>query len=419
MYHVQLHFWLRGIDEEIVRLWKEMEPLPRFEHVFHPFSKSMRIPRGRNQVVILDDSATLQMSLLRQDIGPEGKIIVLSNTPEAFLEKDGPYIDDVWPLTKLRDVAAFKFRRLLEQLKREKDAWLKETYLEQTINTLPDMIWFKDLKGLHLHVNDAFCTAVNKPKKDVEGRDHYYIWGIPREVYEKSDYVCVETEDDVIKARKTCLFDEEVMSAQGLRKLKTYKTPIFDEDGQTIIGTVGIARDVTQESEYQDTIRRLTREDTLTGLMNREYFHAYAARKCEGKALTFVSIDLQGFREVNERYGHELGDAVLKITAEELSDAFPDDTCIRMGGDEFAVLIVGARPMEDVSSGVRRFQQRLASMLSMDARMKTICANAGIARRATGESIDDLILAGGIALADAEKRGGGAYSVYNGNLLGD
>ena len=164
MYHVQQHFWIRGIDDEIVRVWKAMEPLPRFEHVFHVFSKSMRIPRGRDHVVIMDDWVPLQIAMLRQDIGPDGKIIVVSDHPEAFLAEAAPYIDDVWPLTTLAVTAEFKFKRLLETLKREKDAWLTDTYLEQTINTLPDMIWFKDLKGLHLHVNDAFCTAVNKPR---------------------------------------------------------------------------------------------------------------------------------------------------------------------------------------------------------------------------------------------------------------
>ena len=411
MYHVQLHFWIRGIDEGVVRIWKKMKALPRFEHVFHLFSRSMRLPAGRNQVVFLDDKAPLQMQMLRQDIGPEGKIILCSDHPGAIPAEDLACVNDVWPREQLIELAEFRFRRLQKLLKEEKDAWLRETYLEQTINTLPDMIWFKDLKGLHLHVNDAFCTAVNKPREDIEGHDHYYIWGIPRAVYERSDYVCVETEDDVIKARKTCLFDEQVMSAQGLRKLKTYKTPIFDEDGKTIIGTVGIARDVTQENEYKNTIQRLTREDKLTGLSNREYFHQYVEKECKNEDLMLVSIDLEHFREVNERYGHELGDAVLKIAAEELGDAFPEELKVRMGGDEFGVLLRGQHPVEGVRHRVEEFQKHLQQMYAMDERMKRVVANAGIAQCKAGTPIDKLIFQGSTARAEAQKLGGGVCFV--------
>ena len=414
MYHVQLHFWIRGIDEGAVRVWKKIEALPRFEHVFHLFSRSMRLPAGRNQIVFLDDKAPLQMQMLRQDIGPEGKIIVCCDEPGSIPADDLACVDDVWPSATLPEIATFRFQRLLERLKAEKDAWLNETYLEQTINTLPDMIWFKDLKGLHLHVNDAFCTAVNKPRSDIEGHDHYYIWGIPRAVYERSDYVCVETEDDVIKARKTCLFDEQVMSAQGLRKLKTYKTPIFDEDGKTIIGTVGIARDVTRENEYKDTIQRLSREDKLTGLANRDYFHHFAEMECKDEALTLVLIDLDHFREVNEKYGHELGDAVLKIAAEELGDVFPDDLKVRMGGDEFGVLLRGVHPAEAVRQDVETFQKQLQEMYAMDERMKRVQANAGIAQCKAGTPLDKLIFNSSAARAEAAKQGKGACYVASG-----
>jgi PAS domain-containing protein len=98
------------------------------------------------------------------------------------------------------------------------------------------------------------------------GQDHYTIWGISREEYENSDYVCVDTDAEVIKAGKTCIFDEKVMGADGLRKLKTYKTPIFEEDGQ-IIGTIGIARDVTEASEYERTVHDLAYRDYLTSLV--------------------------------------------------------------------------------------------------------------------------------------------------------
>ena len=114
-----------------------MEALPRFEHVFHLFSRSMRLPAGRNQIVFLDDKAPLQMQMLRQDIGPEGKIIVCCDKPGSIPADDLACVDDVWPSATLGELAEFRFRRLQERLKAEKDAWLTETYLEQTINTLP------------------------------------------------------------------------------------------------------------------------------------------------------------------------------------------------------------------------------------------------------------------------------------------
>lgn len=407
MYHVQLHFWVRGIDEKIIRIWQEIEPLERFTHLFHDFSRSMRLPSGRNQIVLLGDAATLQIPMLRQDIGMKGKLILCADSVQNLPEEDLTYFDDVWPLAHLEETAVFHFRRLQRLLKEEKDAWLTQTYLEQTINTLPDMVWYKDIKGIHLHVNDAFCTAVSKRKKDVEGKDHYYIWGIPREVYEASDYVCVETEEDVINARKTCLYDEEVMSAQGLRKLKTYKTPIFDEDSQDIIGTVGIARDVTQEKEYRSTIQRLTREDQLTSLLNREYF--YDVLKQNGRqAYTLLVFDVEGFHGFNERYGHPLGDAVLQIVAEELRLAFTTKHAARLGGDEFAVFLPDALSDEAAEASVRAFQEQLAFMLSMDDRMKHLRVNAGIVHAVPGMTPERVIRDGGRALDRAKEVGGGA-----------
>lgn len=102
----------------------------------------------------------------------------------------------------------------------------------------------KDVKGSHLKVNNGFCHAVGKKKEDVQGRGHYYIWDLKKEEYEQGEYICLESDEIVLEERRTCLFDEMVKSKQGMRQFKTYKSPLFDDDG-TILGTVGIAHDVT------------------------------------------------------------------------------------------------------------------------------------------------------------------------------
>lgn len=67
---------------------------------------------------------------------------------------------------------------------------------------------------------------------------------LKKEEYEQGEYICLESDEIVLEERRTCLFDEMVKSKQGMRQFKTYKSPLFDDDG-TILGTVGIAHDVT------------------------------------------------------------------------------------------------------------------------------------------------------------------------------
>jgi diguanylate cyclase (GGDEF)-like protein/PAS domain S-box-containing protein len=129
-------------------------------------------------------------------------------------------------------------------IKIDKERLLNKTYLETLINNSQDLIWFKDIKGSHDKVNDAFCRAVNKPKSVVEGRGHYFIWDITPDEYSKGEFVCLESEQDVMKEKRTMIFDEKVKTADGMRQLLTVKSPMFDEFGN-IMGTVGCAKDVT------------------------------------------------------------------------------------------------------------------------------------------------------------------------------
>lgn len=138
-----------------------------------------------------------------------------------------------------------RFRYLLDLFRQKQDARLAALYLDSAIDTSPDLIWFKDINGVHLKVNAAFCRAVGKTKQQVEGRGHYYIWDIPQEEYAAGEYVCLETEEIVLAKRKRCLFDEKVKCKQGMRRFKTYKAPLIDADG-SLLGTVGVAQDVTR-----------------------------------------------------------------------------------------------------------------------------------------------------------------------------
>ncbi|MEG0277259.1 MAG: diguanylate cyclase [Coprobacillus sp.] len=159
-------------------------------------------------------------------------------------EVDYSFYDDLWLMPMDDALLKFHFKKIVERVIERKRSEIHDIYLNTLINSVPDLIWFKDLRGAHLKVNDAFGKAVGKTKQQCEGRGHYYIWDLDPDEYADGEYVCLETEEEVIKAGKTCLFDEKVKSKHGLRQFKTYKSPLYDYQG-TMLGTVGIAKDVT------------------------------------------------------------------------------------------------------------------------------------------------------------------------------
>jgi c-di-GMP phosphodiesterase Gmr len=173
--------------------------------------------------------------------------LVLCLPPEILANLDEESVScatELWCATGSEAYLAGCCRKLFALLREKKEAQLTSIYLESTINSIPDLVWYKDCAGKHYKVNDSFCLAVGKEKNQIEGRGHYYIWDIEPEEYAKGEYICLESEETVMKTGKTCLFDECVKSKAGMRQFKTYKTPLRDEDG-TIMGTVGIAHDVT------------------------------------------------------------------------------------------------------------------------------------------------------------------------------
>ncbi len=205
--------------------------------------------------------------------------------------------------------------------------------LETTTNLAPDLIWYKALDGSHFNVNDAFCYTVSRSKEDIEGRKHAYIWNVS----EDEAFACQESEEVTLRENKACSFEEAVNTPDGIKTMITYKTPITTGKG-TIIGTAGIARDVTKQRKYESRLHELAMTDFLTGLYNRHKLYREAERVYPGEK-TVIYLDLDYFKKINDNYGHEKGDMILKLLSDELKTKFYDGITARMGGDEFVVVM--------------------------------------------------------------------------------
>lgn len=356
-------------------------------------------------IILMGDDAGMTPEDIHR-INPRA-FIYLITADETKLSTDTlTHLREVWSSNMSETMLAYRLHRLLDDFQNRKDSFYYHRALDTMINALPDLIWFKDIKGAHLKVNDSFCEFVGKPKSDVEGRGHYYIWDLTEEIYRNGEFVCLETEEEVLRRGTTCHFDEYVENASGAHNLSTYKAPIRDEDG-TIIGTVGVAHDVTNEVMQKQRIETLSFTDRLTGLQNRFAFYTMLARRREQLKVTIITFDLDNFHLINECYLHQTGDEALQHFANILREVYPDNICARMNGDIFAVAIFGEIERDDITAKLDRLFVKIKKSFSEERSHNILSVSAGIAATSDpSQSVDDLLRQCGYAIAHLKRRNG-------------
>ena len=136
--------------------------------------------------------------------------------------------------------------------------------------------------------------------------------------------------------------------------------------------------------ENQQRLSRIAHHDQLTGLPNRHYIttflpEAIAAARAAGMLLGIVFIDLDRFKHINDTYGHETGDKLLKIVAERLRQCVrPDDVVVRMGGDEFVIILLNLSSEQEVTRISARIIADLATPIVVESRALQTSASLGI-----------------------------------------
>jgi diguanylate cyclase (GGDEF)-like protein len=167
------------------------------------------------------------------------------------------------------------------------------------------------------------------------------------------------------------------------------------------LGRFGLTRVVQLED--------LGRTDSLSGLPNRRALHEDAARVARpGEEIAVALIDLDGFKLVNDHYGHVVGDQVLVEVAHELREICADEArCYRLGGDEFAVLKVGAVSGTILEGICRTLIDRLGSPVQVEDRRFLLGASVGLSRSTGRDGLgsSELLRRSDVAMY-ASKRGG-------------
>lgn len=253
----------------------------------------------------------------------------------------------------------------------------------------------------------------------------YAMFDLPREApLDRSRIVACytpESREALTAARSRAIterggfaLDAEIVTLAGRRRWIRI-TASVECEGAVPVRIFGMKQDITEEKLLADRTRYLAEFDAMTGLANRATFEArFAAldRDPPGRSPfgALLLIDLDGFKPVNDTFGHAAGDACLVEVAARLRHSCRDgDVVARIGGDEFAILLATTAPgiAEEVAA---RLIAALSRPMTWTGRTFTVGASIGIAR-ADGRSSADLFVAADTALYAAKAQGRGQFRV--------
>lgn len=199
----------------------------------------------------------------------------------------------------------------------------------------------------------------------------------------------------------------------------------WDSDDQSLAASVtGVTRVVLEHEAIQRELARQARTDPLTGLLNRRAFMEEAGRRIdrldrEAIPGTLIFMDLDRLKPLNDRLGHEAGDAALMLTADLLRRTFrPTDLVARLGGDEFALWMDGsdeltaAERAESLRTGL---PAQLAHLTAGDPRGMTLSTGIACRPGGSGEDLESLIQRADLAMYEVKRLGGAHWRVSRGD----
>jgi diguanylate cyclase (GGDEF)-like protein len=177
-------------------------------------------------------------------------------------------------------------------------------------------------------------------------------------------------------------------------------------------------RDITESKMHMAQLERRSNEDVLTGLPNRHWIHNYLPRAVEQASvdgrLALLFIDLDGFKVVNDTMGHSVGDELLQHVSRRLKIAIrPQDELVRIGGDEFVVIVENIKGKADAAHVARRIHDAFEDPFSLSKGKRRVGATIGISCfPEDGGTAETLLQNADIAMYAAKASAKGRYRFY-------
>ena len=291
-----------------------------------------------------------------------------------------------------------------------------EKQLRTIIDTEPECVKILDQDGRLLHMNAAGLAMM-----EVDSLEEL-------QQYALTDFLIPEYLEpfkllhDRVMEGETGFLEFEIMGKNGTRRwVETHAAPMPATTGEHL-QLLGITRDISERKRSEERIQYLANFDALTGLPNRtqldnhlSYVLSLAKRNSGSFAVLF--LDLDRFKDVNDFYGHRLGDSLLVEMARRLRQVLrEEDTVSRLGGDEFIMMFPDCDAL-----GAAQVARKLLQVINQSCRIEqfdlTVSASIGIALYPSdGEDMDTLFKNADTAMYRSKKSGRNRFSFFTSEM---
>jgi diguanylate cyclase (GGDEF)-like protein/PAS domain S-box-containing protein len=306
-------------------------------------------------------------------------------------------------------------RWAFHQLKRNADvgsqsegaALLLQEYEQRGVGWL----WSVDGDNRVTYISHRMSTMLGKPASQLLGHSFPALLGghaeLGKVLLDKQPFNALEM---------------ELATPRGPRWVSMTGDPIIDTAGR-FEGFRGVGSDITEIRQTQERLTHLANVDVLSGLPNRGRVRQLLGEALRGATsgnvpCAIMFLDLDGFKPVNDTFGHPKGDAVLRAVAKRLVDEVgANGTVGRMGGDEFAIVVNDGQSRKKVEQLADRIIQAIKEPYVIDQTEIRIGVSIGCAfGPIDGATVDDLILKADLALYQAKDSGRGVARYFSSEL---
>lgn len=309
---------------------------------------------------------------------------------------------------------------LQDELKRSKE------FLNKIINTIPDPIFVKDQQHRWVVLNQAYCRFLGYSQEELLAKTDYEVF--PRHEVE----IFRQQDQQVFDHSQEFEHEEEFTDRVGkTHQIATKRSLHKDAAGNLFL--VGVIRDITDRKRMEEELKRtaaelvqsnaelqlsadrmshLANHDTLTGLPNRKLFQerltqAIAWASENGQQVGLLFLDLDGFKQINDSFGHAIGDLLLKAVARRLTGCLRgSDTVSRLGGDEFTVILPAIPTAQDAARVADKILATLATPFGIQDQAIDITISIGVSLYPNlAQDAEELLKSADTAMYQAKQQG--------------